>query len=102
LHAKVRNTRSDHRHKLRLSLIGHYGLISVESLNIRGMARTRRLSRAISDVTWGGFAATLRHKAESAGARVVGVNPAGTGQNCSVCDQPCRNAGIAALIAVFP
>jgi len=66
LHAKVRNTRSDHRHKLRLSLIGRYGLIAVESLNIHGMARKRRLSRAISDVAWGGFAATLKHKAESA------------------------------------
>ena len=88
MHAKVRNTRSDHRHKHCLSLIGRYGLIAVESPNIQGMARNRRLSRAISDVAWKGFVATLKHKAEIAGAGVVGVNPAGTSQNCSVCDQP--------------
>jgi len=81
LHAKVRNTRSNHRPKLCLSLIGRYGLIAVESLNIQGMARTRRLSRAISDVAWGGLVATLKHKAESAGTGVVEVNPAGTSQN---------------------
>ena len=88
LHAKVRNTRSDHRHKLCLSLIGRYGFIAVESLNIRGMVRNHRLSRAISDVAWGGFVTTLKHKAESAGAEVIEVHPAGTSQNCSSCDQP--------------
>jgi len=59
-----------------------------EGLNILGMARNRRVSRAIGDVDWGGFVATLKHKAESAAAGVVEVNPAGTSQNYGVCDQP--------------
>ncbi len=85
LYADVRNQRKDHRHKVALSLINRYGIIAVESLNIRGMVRNRRLSRAISDVAWGGFITTLKHKAESAGARVIEVNPAGTSQQCSGC-----------------
>lgn len=85
LHAKVKNQRRDHRHKVALLLIHRYGIIVVESLIIRGMLRNRRLSRAISDVAWGGFVTTLKHKAESAGARVIEVNPAGTSQECSGC-----------------
>ena len=87
LHARVRNKRADHRHKVALSLTRRYGVIAAESLNIRGMVRNRRLSRAISDVAWGGFIATLKHKAESAGARVIEVNPAGTSQQCSACGE---------------
>jgi len=87
LHAQVRNKRNDHRHKTALSFIRRFGFIAVESLNIQGMVRNRRLSRAISDVAWGGFVAALRHKAESAGVEVVEVNPAGTSQNCSGCGQ---------------
>lgn len=85
LHARVRNKRSEHRHKTALSLVRRFGFIAVESLNIRGMVRNRRLSRAISDVAWGGFVTTLRHKAESAGVELIEVNPAGTSQNCSGC-----------------
>jgi len=87
LHARVRNKRRDHRHKEALSLTKRYGFIAVESLNIRGMVRNRRLSRAISDVAWGEFVTTLKHKAESAGALVVEVNPAGTSQECSGCGE---------------
>lgn len=87
LHARVRNKRSDHRHKVALSLTRRYGVIAAESLNIRGMVRNRRVSRAIIDVAWGGFIATLKHKAESAGARVIEVNPAGTSQQCSACGE---------------
>lgn len=87
LHAKARNKRSDHRHKLCRTLVDRYGLIAVESLTIQGMVRNRRLSRAISDVAWGGFITTLKHKAESAGVEVIEVNPAGTSQMCSGCGQ---------------
>jgi len=87
LHAKVKNQRADHRHKTALALVRRYGLIAVESLNIQGMLRNRRLSRAIGDVAWGGFVTTLKHKAESAGVEVIEVNPAGTSQNCSGCGQ---------------
>lgn len=88
LHVRVKNKRSDHRHKLCLWLVQRYGLIAVESLNIRGMVRNQQLSRAISDVAWGGFVTTPKHKAESAGAEVLEVNPAGTSQLCSDCGKP--------------
>ena len=91
-HAKVRNLRADHRHKTTLDLCRRYGFIAVERLNIKGMLRNRRmrLSQAIADVSWGGFLATLRYKAEIAGVEVVDVDARGTSQQCSGCGREVR------------
>ena len=85
LHAKTANLRRDHQHKTSLDLCRRYGLIAVEGLNIKGMLKNRRLSRAIADAAWGGFLATLQRKAESAGVAVVKVSARGTSQECSGC-----------------
>jgi putative transposase len=87
LHARVRNLRIEHRHKTSQDLIHRYGYIAVESLNVKGMMRSRRLARAIGDVAWSAFITTLTHKAESAGAIVVQVPAQGTSQECSSCGQ---------------
>jgi len=77
--------RSEHRHKTALDIVRRYGYIAVECLNVTGMLGNRRLARAISDVAWSAFIATLTHKAESAGATVIKVLPQGTSQECSAC-----------------
>ncbi len=87
MHARVRNMRNEHRHKVALELCRRYGLIAVERLNIAGMLRSRRVSRAIADAAWGGFLVTLRYKAERAGVEVVDVDARGTSQVCSNCGQ---------------
>ncbi len=87
LYARVRHVRTEHRHKVALELCRRYGLIAVERLNIAGMLRSRRFSRAIADAAWGGFLATLRYKAERAGVEVVEVDARGTSQVCSNCGQ---------------
>ncbi len=87
LHARVRHVRTEHRHRVALELCRRYGLIAVERLNIAGMLRSRRFSRAIADAAWGGFLATLRYKAERAGVEVVEVDARGTSQACSNCGQ---------------
>jgi len=92
IYTKVSNLRHDHRHKTSLKLVRRYGFIAVERLNIKGMLRNHRLSRAIADAAWGGFLATLKHKAESAGASVVEVNPRGTSQRCSGCGATVKKA----------
>lgn len=91
-HAKIKNLRHDHRHKTALKLCRRYGLIAVEGLNIKGMLRNRWMSRAIADAAWGGFLATLKHKAESAGVSVVEVDPRGTSQMCSGCEREVKKS----------
>lgn len=85
IHARVKNVRREHHFQVACRLVLVYGLIAVESLNITGMLRSRRFSRAIADAAWGGFVSILKHKAEKAGAVVVEVDPRGTSQRCSRC-----------------
>jgi putative transposase len=91
IHARVRNLRREHHHKVALKLVRRHGLIAAESLNVRGMLRNGRLSQAIADAGWSGFLLTLRHKAESAGVAFVEVDPKGTSQQC-VCGQEIRKS----------
>jgi len=51
---KVANQRMDFLQKLSTKLIGRYGLIGMEDLNVRGMVKNRRLAKAIS-ATGGGM-----------------------------------------------
>jgi putative transposase len=92
LHTRVRNVRREYHYQVVNRLIDRYGLFAVERRNIRGMLRNHRLAKAISDVGWYHFRRILAHKAESAGAVVVEVNPAGTSQFCSDCGAEVRKS----------
>lgn len=83
-HRKVRNQRNDFLHKVSNKLVKSYSLISVENLNIQGLAKSR-LGKSVHDVGWGTFIQLLCYKAESAGCKVVEVSPAYTSQTCPKC-----------------
>jgi putative transposase len=85
IHARVANCRREHQHKVSNDLISRYGKVAVESLNVQGMIKNRRLARAIADVGWSGFVEVLTHKAERAGGEVVQVSPNYTSQECPEC-----------------
>lgn len=84
IHLRIRNQRNDFHHKLSRQLVNQHGLIAVEDLNIKGLARTR-LARPILDAGWGQFLDKIAYKAEDAGRVFVRVNPNGTTQKCSGC-----------------
>ena len=90
IHTRVKNLRREHHYQVACRLVLAYGLIAAERLNVQGMLRSRRFSRAISDAGWSGFLNILRHKAESAGVQYVEVDPRGTSQECSQCGQEVR------------
>ena len=83
-HAKVRACRKDFQRKLAHWLCQRYDNIGVEDLNVKGLAQGF-LARCVHDAAWGQFISILEAKAESAGRRVVRVNPRGTTQLCSRC-----------------
>jgi putative transposase len=90
LHRRISNLRKEHQHQVAGRLVHRYGLVALESLNIRGMLGHPRLARAIADAAWGGFVNTLKSKAEYAGVKVVEVDPRGTSQECSGCGAQVR------------
>ena len=51
------------------------------------MVRNRHLAKSISDAGWGRFIGMIAYKAESAGGRVIQVNPRNTTQMCSRCGE---------------
>jgi putative transposase len=107
---KVRNRRRDFHHKTGRTLVDTYDVIALEKLNTAGMTRRPApkpdpskpgaflpnmaaakagLSKAILDAGWAQFASILTAKAESAGRRVVFVNPARTSIVCHLCGREC-------------
>ncbi len=75
--------------KLAHRLASENTTIAIESLNIRGLARSggkraqgRGLRKSVHDVAWGAFFASLAH---AANGRVIPVDPAYTSQTCAVC-----------------
>ena len=107
---KVRNRRRDFHHKTARALVDTCDVIALEKLNPAGMTRRPApkpdpgkpgaflpnmasakagLNKAILDAGWAQFASILTAKAESAGRRVLFVNPAGTSITCHICGREC-------------
>ncbi|GGA52558.1 transposase [Okeania sp. KiyG1] len=85
-HAKLKDTRTDFLHKLSTEIIRENQTIVLEDLNVSGMLKNRKLSRAISDLGWRQFRTFLEGKAEKYGRdfRVISRwEP--TSQICSNC-----------------
>jgi putative transposase len=104
---KVRNRRRDFHHKTARALVDAYDALALEDLRVANMtasasgtieapgrtvAQKAGLNRAILDAGWGQFTAILTAKAESAGRRVILVNPAYTSIDCHACGTRCARS----------
>jgi len=70
IHLKVTHQRGDFLHQLATRLARTKRAIAVESLNVAGMVRNRRLARAVSDAGFGEFIRQLEYKADWYGSKV--------------------------------
>jgi putative transposase len=101
---KVRNRRRDFHHKTARALVDTYDVLALENLNVhnltasahgtmeepgRNVAQKAGLNRSILDAGWGQFTSILAAKAESAGRRVVHVEPGYTSLACHACGARC-------------
>jgi putative transposase len=84
-HEYIANSRKDFLKKIAHALITRYDFIALESLQINGMVRNRRLSKSILDAGWGYLKQRLVDKAVEAGRQVVLVHPSYTSKTCSAC-----------------
>jgi putative transposase len=103
LHRKVRRQRRDHAHKAALAIVREYDVIAHEQLSIANMVRAPKpkpdlgnagaflpngaaakagLNKSIHDAGWGVFLGILAHKAESAGRKLIPVDPRNTSRTC--------------------
>jgi putative transposase len=71
VHARAANLRRDALHKLTTTLATQHGAVVVEQLNVAGMARNRRLARAIADTGLAELRRQLTYKTGWFGSRLV-------------------------------
>ena len=82
---KVRNRRDDFLHKLSNEYIRKCRIIAVEDLEIKQMMQSSYNAKNIADSSWGRFLQFLTYKAESAGCKIVKIDPRNTTKCCSNC-----------------
>ena len=89
LHERVTNQRKDFLHKLSARLVNENQVLALESLNVKGMLRNRKVSKAISDTSWSTFKNYLSYKIkESDKGRLVLAAPFfPSTQLCSTCNK---------------
>src|ERR1700754_4164751 len=87
IHERIANKRRNFAHQESRKLVNRYHTIVFENLNIRGMLKNHCLAKSIADAAWSQLAQFTTYKAESAGRRVVQVNPRNTSQMCSGCGE---------------
>ncbi|MGB7441560.1 MAG: RNA-guided endonuclease TnpB family protein [Coleofasciculaceae cyanobacterium] len=86
LYAKLKDTRTDFLHKLSTRIIHENQVIVLENLNVSGMVKNRKLSKAISDLGWRQFRTYLEGKAEKYGRELQVISRwEPTSQTCSCC-----------------
>ena len=86
LHNKTADTRKDFLHKLSTKLVSENQTIILEDLNVAGMVKNRKLSRAISQQGWGEFRSLCEAKCEKFGRTFQVISRwAATSQVCSSC-----------------
>jgi putative transposase len=101
---KIRNKRRDFHHKTARALVDTCDAVALEALRMNGMTASARgtveqpgtnvaaksgLNRSILDAGWAQFMIILTAKAESAGRRVVRVEPSYTSVTCHTCGARC-------------
>lgn len=87
IHEKLSNIRKDFAHKQARSLVERFDLICFEDLSIKSMQEDgfKTIRKGIADVAWNQFVQFTQYKAESAGKKVVLIDPKNTTKECSQC-----------------
>ena len=88
LHARIRFIRQNTLHQLTISLTRRFSMIGIENLNVKGMVKNRKLSRAISDMGFFEFRRQLEYKTQMRGGIVVVADrwfP--SSKTCSACGE---------------
>lgn len=87
LHARIANLRADFTHKLTTRICRENQAIGIEDLNVAGMIRNEKLSRAINDVGFGEIRRQLEYKSNRYNTEIIVADrfyP--SSKLCSICD----------------
>ena len=87
LHNRIADTRKDFLHKLSTKIVNENQVIVLEDLNVSGLVKNRKLSRAISQQGWREFRTLCEAKSEKFGREFQVISRwEPTSQVCSDCE----------------
>jgi putative transposase len=88
LHEKVANQRRDFHHKQSRYLVDNYDIISVETLDLKEMMKTKYFSKQINDIGYHSFTKMLEYKCHDSGKVFKKVDKYyASSKICSECGQ---------------
>ena len=86
IYERLGNLRDNFAHQLSHRIVNDYGIICLEDIDIKSLIEKKPyMAKSVLDASWNRFRTYVMYKAESAGRKVVLVNPAYTSQMCSGC-----------------
>jgi putative transposase len=86
LHQRIANIRKDYAHKATTGIVASAQTIKIETLNVKGWAKNRSISKSTADASVGMFLSMLRYKAAWAGRSLVEIGQwEPTSKTCSDC-----------------
>ena len=87
VHESIANARADYLHKLSTDIVKNHDIIGMEDLQVSDMLKNKRLSKAISEVSWSQFKELIEYKAVWYGKKVITVSRTfASSQLCSACN----------------
>ena len=103
VHARVRNVRRDFQHRLSTRLVAENQVICLETLNVSGMMRNRRLAKAIADAGWSEFVRQVEYKARWRGRKVIRLDRwEASSKTCSCCRYRLKELGLKVRVWTCP
>jgi putative transposase len=103
IHARAANVRNDFLHKLSDCLTKTYGVIGIETLNVRGMAQNRHLAKSIMGAAFAEFRRQLEYKAAWRGVALVEADTFfPSSKTCSACGAKTKRLPLAVRTWVCP
>ena len=86
IHYRIACIRRDAHHKATTVIVNRASRIGIETLQITHLLKNRKLAKALSDASLGGFLEKLKTKAESLGIPIVQADRFfASSKNCSHC-----------------
>jgi putative transposase len=86
IYERLGNLRDNFAHQLSHRIVNDYNIICLEDIDIKNLIEKKPyMAKSVLDASWNRFRTYVTYKAESAGRKVVMVNPAYTSQMCSSC-----------------
>ena len=85
-HDKIANVRKNYLHNISTRLVNENQVLAIEDLCVKNMVKNKKLSKAISDASWGELVRQLEYKAQWCGSIIIKINRYyASSKTCSEC-----------------